>query len=342
MEAGAWAAWGVRVAVGFLPVSLFLAGLLGMDSFKLVRLRLVLWMLGAGALAAGAGYAANRFLLDVAGLDAALLRRFVAPVIEEFLKGLPLLLLLRAGRSGFLVDAAIYGFAVGAGFALVENLYYFLALPGASVGLWIVRGFGTAVMHGGTTAVLAMLTKSAFDRRESRAWALALPGLAAALAIHAGFNAFLLPPLWSAVAVLLTLPPLMVLAFERGEKSLRAWLGRGFDLHADLLEAIQSGGFSETRPGRYLSVFKDHFDGPVLADMLCYLRLCTELSLRAKGILMLRENGLPVPKDADLGEKLAEFRYLRKSIGRTGEMALLPLLQLKDQDLWQLENLQEG
>lgn len=341
MDVALWTGWGIRVAVGFLPVGFFLAGLVGLDSFKLVRMRLILWMLACGVLAAGASYAANRLLMETGHVDATMLRRFAAPFIEECLKGLPLLLLLRSGRSGFIVDAAIYGFAVGAGFALVENVYYFLSLPQASVALWIVRGFGTAVMHGGTTAILAMTTKALFDRNESTAWFLALPGLVVALGIHGTFNAFLLPPMGSAVAVLLILPPLMFLAFGQSETYLRGWLGRGFDLHADLLEAIQSGCFSDTRPGRYLLVFKDHFDGPIMADMLCYLRLCTELSLQAKGMLMLRENGLPVRKDPELGEKLAELRYLRNSIGRTGEMALSPLLQLKNHDLWQLENMQE-
>lgn len=330
----------VRVGLGFLPVGFFLTGLVGLDSFKLVRMRLILWMLACGVLAAGASYASNRLFVEVGHLDSARLRHFAAPFIEECLKGLSIILILRSGRTGFIVDAAIYGFAVGAGFALVENVYYFLSLPQASVALWIVRGFGTAVMHGGTTAILAMATKALFDRQESTAWFLALPGLVVAFSIHATFNAFLLPPMWSAVAVLLVLPPLMFLVFGQSEAYLRAWLGRGFDLHADLLEAIQSGGFSDTRPGRYLLVFKDHFDGPILADMLCYLRLCTELSLRAKGILMLRENGLPVRKDPEIGEKLAELRYLRTSIGRTGEMALSPLLQLKNHDLWQLENLE--
>lgn len=331
----------LRVGFGFLPVGFFLTGLVGLDSFKLVRMRLILWMLACGVLAAGLSYAANRLLMGAGHMDATVLRRYGAPLMEECLKGLPLLLILRSGRTGFIVDAAIYGFAVGAGFALVENVYYFLSLPQSSVALWVVRGFGTAVMHGGTTAILAMSTKALFDRQESTAWFLALPGLAVAFSVHATFNAFLLPPLWSAVAVLLVLPPLMFLVFSQSEAYLRTWLGRGFDLHADLLEAIQSGGFSDTRPGRYLLVFKDHFDGPILADMLCYLRLCTELSLRAKGILMLRENGLPVRKDPEISEKLAELHYLRRSIGPTGEMALSPLLQLKNQDLWQLENLQQ-
>ena len=40
------------------------------------------------------------------------------------LKALIVVVLIRTHRIGFLVDAAILGFAVGTGFALVENLYY--------------------------------------------------------------------------------------------------------------------------------------------------------------------------------------------------------------------------
>ena len=57
---------------------------------------------------------------------------------------------------------------------------------------------------------------------------------------------------------------------------------------------------------------------------------------RAKGVLMLRENGLPVPQDPQMPEKLAEFDYLRRSIGRTGQLALAPILQASAEDIWQL------
>src|SRR4030042_818092 len=62
-------------------------------------------------------------------------------------------------RVGFLVDAAIAGFAVGAGFAAAENLQYFVTLGPSSLLLWVVRGFGTALMHGSAPAVLAILAK---------------------------------------------------------------------------------------------------------------------------------------------------------------------------------------
>jgi hypothetical protein len=74
----------------------------------------------------------------------------------------------------------------------------------------------------------------------------------------------------------------------------------------------------------------------VVADMLCYLRLHTELALRAKGVLLARENGLDVPLDAATREKFAELGYLEKSVGRTGLLALHPVLRTSRRDLWQL------
>ena len=51
-------------------------------------------------------------------------------------------------------------------------------------------------------------------------------------------------------------------------------------------------------------------------DMLCYLRVYTELALRAKGVLMMRENGLDTPVGERTREKFEEMRYLEKSIGK--------------------------
>lgn len=75
--------------------------------------------------------------------------------------------------------------------------------------------------------------------------------------------------------------------------------------------------------------------------MLCYLRLYTELSLRAKGVLMLRENGFEAAVDEAIKERFAEMRYLEKSIGATGLRALRPLLRVSHKELWQLYMLAE-
>ena len=331
----------IQSLLGVAPVCVFLGSLLYIDSYKLVRISRILQLIAAGGAAAVVSYVVHQQILDSAILDRQALSRFVAPAVEEVLKLLPILLLLRSKRIGFVIDAAICGFAAGAGFAVIENLYYLSATSGRGIPFWIVRGFGTAVMHGGVTAIAAMITKMLWQRRESRSWMLAIPGLTVAFAIHSLFNHFILSPLASAVAVMIVLPPLMVVVFAFSERQLQAWLGSGFDLDSDLIRAIRSGDFVSSRPGRYLQSLREHFQGPVVADMLCYLRLYSELSLRAKGILMLRESGLPVPKDAETAAKMAELHYLRAAIGPTGQLALAPLLHRSEQDLWQMDLLTE-
>jgi hypothetical protein len=73
---------------------------------------------------------------------------------------------------------------------------------------------------------------------------------------------------------------------------------------------------------------------------LCYLRLHTELALRAKGILMMRESGFEAAVDEATFDKFAEMRYLERSVGRTGLLALGPLLHGSNRDVWQLKMLE--
>ena len=93
--------------------------------------------------------------------------RFVAPWIEEFIKGLAVVGLFWFNRIGYKLDAVISGFAIGAGFSVVENILYLTRYPELAANVWMVRGLGTAVMHGTTCAVLAA-TAHEFAERETR------------------------------------------------------------------------------------------------------------------------------------------------------------------------------
>jgi RsiW-degrading membrane proteinase PrsW (M82 family) len=320
--------------VGLSPVVLFLGALILMDSYKLVS-----WKSVAAALAAGAGSALvslllNRVLLE-AGLDEMVLRRSVAPVIEESIKAIYVVTLIRSARVGFLVDAAILGFAVGTGFALVENLYYAREMSDAGLGLWIVRGLGTAVMLGSATAIVGIISKSLTDRRGSTSLLLFLPGIALAAVVHALFNHFILTPLVSAAAMVIAMPILVGIVFERSDRATRAWLGEGLDHDVELLLMIESGHVEDTPVGVYLASL-NRLPGPVLADMLCLLRIHLELSLRAKGILIARAAGVEVPLDDEVRANFEGMRYLERSIGKTGRIAILPLRRTSGRDLWQL------
>ncbi len=325
-----------RFLVALLPALSLLAVLLFLDSYKLVKLRSVIAVLACGALIAAATYPLNELFLARFSMPLATFSRYLAPASEELLKALVIVALIRAHRIGFLVDAAIFGFAVGTGFAVAENLYYLHLVPDASLGTWIVRGFGTALMHGGATAIFGVMGLAMVERRPGRWVQALLPGLALAILLHSGFNQFFLSPRTATLGIVGVLPPLFYAVFHLSERSLGEWLGRGFDADTATLELINSGHFADSPAGRYLYTLKDKFEGPLVADLLCYLRLHTELSLRAKGILMMRESGFEVPVDPATRETFTEMRYLQKSIGRTGVLAIQPMLGMSHKDLWQL------
>lgn len=332
----------IRAPVGLLPVLIFLVALLYMDSYKLVGLKAVLWMIAAGALTPVLAYFANGYLQELLQIDFKSLSRYVAPLTEETLKALVIVALFRMNRIGFLVDSAIVGFAVGTGFAFVENLDYLRSAGDAHVAVWVVRGFGTAIMHGGVTAIFAIMSQALTERHMKINPLLYIPGLFAAASLHSMFNHFVLPPLQMTLCVLIILPPVLYFVFRKSASHLHEWLELDFDADARLLNQINSGEFADSKIGRFLHDLRDKFDGPVVADMLCYLRLYTELALRAKGVLMMRENGLDAPVGARTREKFAEMEYLEGSIGKTGVLAMHPFLLMTRKDLWQLYVLEDG
>jgi protease PrsW len=324
--------------VTLLPVLCFLSALFALDSYKLVKIRSVVALLACGALAAALSYFANGGLLNLVDMDLKHFSRYVSPLVEETLKGLIVIFLFRGRRIGFLVDAAIAGFAVGAGFALVENLYiYVLALiPSSGLASWTVRGFGTAIMHGGTTAIFAVLTLSLLERSPNNFFRSLLPGFVLAVLLHSAFNHAILAPMQMTLAILLFLPPLMVAVFQYSERGVRDWLGRGFDVDTEMLELINSGRLSTSPVGEYLNTLKERFAGPIVADILCYLRLYIELGLRAKGILLMRENGFEAPLDEQTRAKFVEMKYLEGSIGKTALLAVKPMLRISQKNLRQI------
>jgi RsiW-degrading membrane proteinase PrsW (M82 family) len=331
----------LNALVGLLPVVCFLAALVWLDSYKLVSLRTVLMVMACGVAAAVVAYFANAFLLGALSIGLSAYSRYAGPIVEEILKGAVIVALIRTRRVGFLVDAAILGFAVGTGFAIIENLHYQRAVPDASLGTWIVRGFGTAIMHGGATAIFAMMSLAMLERSARTTPAVFAPGIALASLVHSAYNHVFVSPLISTLAVLVTLPPLMIFVFWRSERVLSEWLGRGLDADADMLHAINSGRFPDSPAGKYLTSLRERFKGPIVGDLLCYLRLHTELAMRAKGLLLARENGFDPKLDTATREKLVELAYLERSIGRTGLLALQPMLHGSHKDLWQLSVLGE-
>jgi protease PrsW len=333
--------WLTHAPIALLPVLVFLLVVVQADSYKLLLPRTILMLVVAGAIAAGASYLVSNFAFARYAGNFDAYSRYVSPWIEEVLKGVVIVLMIRTRRVGLPVDAGIAGFAIGTGFALIENLYYLASRPHIVLSVEVVRGFGTAIMHGGTTTILAMISVTLYERRPNGGPQLLIPGFLAAVALHTGFNFMLVRPAVATLVTLVVLQLVIYLVFQHSERTLRNWLDEDSDSTVQLLESINSGTFQDSAAGRYLRSLSDRFRGEALADMLCLLQLHGELALRAKGILLLHESGMDVPKvDEETKAKLAEVEQLKSSIGRTGMLMLRPFMMATGKDIWQLKLLE--
>jgi RsiW-degrading membrane proteinase PrsW (M82 family) len=330
-----------KMTLGLLPAAAFLGCLVLLDSYKLVRMRAVLMALGAGIVALLVCRVVNAWLFSFLALDLTRFSRYVAPLTEESAKAVYVLYLIRTRRVGFMVDAAICGFAVGAAFGMVENLFYLAALPQAGPLTWALRGCGTAVMHGSTTAIFGIVAAGWRERRTGAGTGVYASGLLLAVLVHSAFNHFFLTPVVTALVLIIGVPLVMLAVYERSEASLGHWLDQGFDSDVEMLRSIGSGSFARTPLGGYLATLRERFPPETVADMFCLLRLQVELALQAKGLLLMRRGGFAPATPQGVKPRLAEMEYLRRSIGRTGLLALHPLLRRRSRFRWETHLLQE-
>ena len=142
-----------------------------------------------GGLSVGiAAFLANWIIFDLQLINRTSFSQFAAPILEELLKALILIYLVRRADFTYFVDGAIYGFAVGIGFAILENYLYLSNQSTVTLNLAIGRVLSTNLMHAAATSIVGIvLGKARFSRFTGRLLALFL-GFMLAVLVHAGFN----------------------------------------------------------------------------------------------------------------------------------------------------------
>ncbi len=337
----------IKSAVAIGPVLVMLAAFVWLDAFKLVSWRQIAGLLAGGGALAVASYFVNGQFLDTLPIGFSPFSRFVAPPIEETLKAALILVLFARNRIGFMIDAAIAGVAVGAGFSVVENGIYLSVFTHATVGVWLVRGFGTALMHAGCTALFAVLGQLLTERyarieaQRHRFEALMfLPGLAAAIVVHGTFNQFAPDPIIGMTLTLFLVPLILFFIFIRSEHAAHRWLLTEFESHQHMLDDISAGRLADSPAGRFVAALGRQYPPGVGADMFRYIQVHTWLVARAEADLIDREEGRSVPISPEVRQQLAELHALERRIGKSALMVLNPHLHFTRNELWEIHELE--
>jgi RsiW-degrading membrane proteinase PrsW (M82 family) len=299
----------ILVPLGLSPVLILLGVLLYLDSFRLVSIHIVLQMLLLGAVLAVAAYFINGWLIELLSLDFGTYTRYGAPLVEEGLKCGALIYLFQRNRIAFLVDAALIGIAIGSGFAVAENIYQLYHFHD-NIGVWIVRGFGTAIMHGGVTAIFGVLSQAMSERHTKFHALMYVPGFVLAVALHSMFNHVTDPPLIAATGTLIATPIILFLVFGKSEHKIHDWLVHDYESHEHLLKEIEAGDYSHSEAARFIVDMSTKLDKDVKDAMFEYIKLHARLVMRAEEVLLSQENGKKISLNGDVKAHFDRFHAL--------------------------------
>jgi RsiW-degrading membrane proteinase PrsW (M82 family) len=184
----------------------------------------------AGVVALALASMVNSQVISRGWIDRMDVIRYSAPILEEILKGLILWLMVARPKFTNFVEGAVYGFAVGIGFAIVENFEYVLNAGGAGLMVAGTRVVSTNLIHATTCSVLGVvLGLTRFERNRAIKFIYGLGGLAFAMILHVGFNNLVTRVaggwvLLYAIAAGLLGGVVVILVVKRGSNISRDWI----------------------------------------------------------------------------------------------------------------------
>ena len=341
----------ILFVAALLPVVIYIIVVYQIDNFSLISVKRLLLLILCGMLTALACFALFQLtgkIIPQSQSDS------VNPIIEEMVKGIPLLWLAARKKIVFFIDSVICGAAVGGGFSILENIFYLLLGDQMGIGTVLFRGLEVALVHMGCSALVAaglMLIVRMIEYSRSRSVvkksdiAMSVFLLSEAPVLHLFHNTFHFVPLVQFVFVIGTLGGLLVWTYFYDVEMIHSWIDTGLDKQLDLLASIKTGRLDDTPTGKFLESVKDAFPPKDYFDIICYVQLHVELSVASRSRVMLRESGLEdnLPLSDEMKEQIIsqyiEYKTLEKRLGNAARMTIAPIVKYDPAEYKALEDL---
>lgn len=336
--------WGIAL----VPVLILLGLFNWLDAFELMSMKEIALLLALGGIAAIACYPISGRMIDTLPIGFNLYSRFIAPWIEEAAKGLVVVGLFRANRVGYKLDAVISGFAIGAGFSVIENIIYLVRFPDYGAGTWLVRGLGTAVMHGTTVAILAASAHEFAERANREVtgkfdfrWWWFIPGYLAAVALHTLFNQFPDRPMLAMMGDILIAPVALIAILNLGTSEAQAWLAKEYKAHKAQLATLDKGQWPEGPASARIAALAERLGPDATQNIRSYWRAQTYLVVEAEESLIEEAAGDAAFDARQVEAAFADLDRARGALGKSAFAALKPLLPFSRNDHWEISELRQ-
>jgi RsiW-degrading membrane proteinase PrsW (M82 family) len=322
------------IVAGIIAVVLplvFLYVIYALDLYASGRFRTVVTCFVWGMVAFGLAYVLNtavktNLLEDRLGMrggeSMTMTVVLVAPIVEEIVKSLALIYFGRRPDFTYFVDGAIYGFAAGIGFSVLENLFYLFQPAGQSQGalLAVSRSFSTCLMHGSASALVGV---SIGRFRYGHGWTRllsAILGWGAAIILHSGFNRVV--EFWEGTAFLLGAVGLgvggvvLIALFIRwGLVEERRWIEETLGSQQRVTSKEKALVRELASVQELLKPIEERFGREKTIDVEDFLLKQAQLGIKQKSSQMLTDARLKAEVEAQIAELQAEMEALRRKVG---------------------------
>jgi RsiW-degrading membrane proteinase PrsW (M82 family) len=305
------------LTLAFVCPLFFLWGIRKLDFYQTGQFHLILLSLGWGIFAFLLAALTNITLESSWTVDSETIEHFIAPVLEEILKGLFLLILIRLPKFTYSVDGALYGFAAGIGFAIFENFEY-IRDASTAVADALQRLFSANLVHASSTAVIGIALGIFHLRRTRSRWLVLALGLLLAIGQHMFFNIMIefVPSLLIAFGMGILGAVFIIIAMQRGKKQAQRWIKQklGMDDRVTRGEAAVVDRLASTND-LLLPVF-ERFGAETTRKVEKLLYRQARLAIKRKALDSLQNNdSLRKAIEAELREMRTEMEAAQRGVG---------------------------
>jgi len=305
------------IVAAIIPL-LFLYGVNWLDFYRTGNIRFILISGIWGIIAYYIAAQINPALIKNGIVSRDMLVRFVAPIIEETLKGLILIYLVRQVNFKYFVDGAIYGFAAGIGFAIFENFEYVLGHPSTALLLAISRVLSTNLIHATGSALIGIsIGLARFDKSLLRRTLYLLGGLGLAYAAHSGFNNMVNDgaALLFAFAAGFAGAGIIAFAVKRGLKEEAGWIKEKLGMDDGVTKNEAAVVHHLDKLDRVLAPLAEKFGDKKASQSEQFLIMQAQLGIQRKMLEKLQDEKMRAAVEAQMADLRKKMDDIRREVG---------------------------
>lgn len=289
------------------------------DFYQTGQFHIILQCLFWGGVAFAPATFANWTLTHLWPINQDAIVHFAAPIYEEIFKGLILFYLVRRAKYTYSVDGAIYGFAVGTGFAVVENYVYIYTNASAATQIAFQRIFLANLIHAFSSAAIGITLGISRLRTPKTRWQFSTFGLLLAIGQHVLFNTLIgREGIYPVIFFLPVLPGILFIFYvmQHGKKQAQSWIKEklGMDNRVTRGEVALVDHLAAPDDPLYPVVERFGVETASQVEKLLYLQ--AHIGIKSKSLDGLRGNDtIYKAVEAEINEMCTKMKKVQSEIG---------------------------